>query len=236
MKNFIDFRLRYYSKTFQNPEDVLEYLFCSLGNGVELDNKGYLIGNYRGDEAYVFGEPKALDKIYPWSDHFKAYEKLAGCRDVGFKEAAKHFIECIKITPDTVQYIDKWKENIEDMGNTLLNIPTIKDPYDIEDMDKFLDDIKNDEKTKDAPLDGTVIPESNSVYKIWFFDVQWSDCPKSVEKEVVSAWHLRELGNDDYMWQVNLDEELFEEYPRTYFWLKHKGVPENEKVVIHWWW
>lgn len=236
MKEFIEFKLRYYSRIFQTPEDVLEHLFATLGNGIELDNKGYLIGNYKSNEPYHFGTPKALNKIYPWSDYSKPYEKFAGCRDVGFKDAAKHFIECIKVTPDTVKYIDKWKENIDLVEDSLLNTPTIQDPYDIEDMEKFLQDIKEEKKTKDAPLDGTVIEESNSVYKIWFFDVQWSDCPESVEKEVISAWNVNELGNDNYIWKIKFNEDFFKEYPRIYFWLKHKGVAENEEVIIHWWW
>jgi hypothetical protein len=76
----------------------------------------------------------------------------------------------------------------------------------------------------------------NSVYKVWFFDVQWSDCPEEVEKEVIKAWRSYELGNDQYILKKSLDEELFEEMPCVYYWLKHKGVQDNEEVIIHWWW
>lgn len=76
----------------------------------------------------------------------------------------------------------------------------------------------------------------NSVFKKWFFDVQWSDCPDEVQEEVIESWRDYELGNDRYFWTATLDEELFETYPRIYFWLEHKGVPKGEEVIVHWWW
>lgn len=83
----------------------------------------------------------------------------------------------------------------------------------------------------DNPPDG-----EESVTKKWFFDVQWSDCPEEVEKEVRQSWRDYELGNDFFFWKATLDEDLFEEYPAIYFWLEHKGVPKGEEVLIHWWW
>lgn len=76
----------------------------------------------------------------------------------------------------------------------------------------------------------------NSVYKKWFFDVQWSDCPDEVQTEVIQSWEDYELGNDAYFWTATLDEELFDEYPLIYFWLEHKGVQKDEEVIVHWWW
>lgn len=81
------------------------------------------------------------------------------------------------------------------------------------------------------PSDG-----DDSVRKVWFFDVQWSDCPIEVEQEVISAWQDYELGNDRYIIKCKLDEDLFEDYPNIYFWLQHKGVEQNAQVIIHWWW
>lgn len=83
----------------------------------------------------------------------------------------------------------------------------------------------------DKPSDG-----HDSVTKVWYFDVQWSDCPVEVEEQVIQVWEDYELGNDRYMFKCNLDEELFEEYPAIYFWLEHKGVQKGEKVIVHWWW
>lgn len=78
----------------------------------------------------------------------------------------------------------------------------------------------------------------DSIRKIWFFDVQWSDCPNFVEKEVRKLWADHELGNDGFIYKYNPKynkEFLSIEYPYIYGWFKHKGV-ENEEVVIHWWW
>lgn len=55
----------------------------------------------------------------------------------------------------------------------------------------------------DNPPDG-----KNSIEKKWFFDVQWSDCPEEVEKEVRESWCDRCLGNDNYFWTATLDEDL----------------------------
>ena len=75
-----------------------------------------------------------------------------------------------------------------------------------------------------------------SVRKVWFFDVQWSDCPVEVESDVRKLWRDFEFGNDYYMFKGKLDAELFDSYPMIYMWLKHKGVQEDELVIIHWWW
>lgn len=243
MKNYITFNLQHYNRMFKRPINVLGHLFATNGNGVGLDNKGYLQGNYRGEEAFVFGAPVALDHVYPWSTYTECqpFRKLAGCRDVGFKEAAKYFIDCIEVTPNSVDGISIWKENIEIVRSVLLDTPTIEDesPKDLSmegSMELFLDKIKGEKTTSQHPVDGTKIEASNSVYKKWYFDVQWSDCPTYVEKEVREAWGDYELGNDRYIWRTTLDEELFADYPRVYLWLKHKGVPDGEEVIIHWWW
>lgn len=239
MKQFVEHRLKYYERIFKHPSDVVEHMFATLGNGMELDHKGFIRGTYVDDnEPYEFPEPVAFKFVYPWSDteEHQPFRDLAGCRNVGFREAAQYFIECIKVTPDDVEYVGKWKENLHMVEDVLLNTPTIEERYTIDDMDKFLDDIKDDNITLNAPVDGTVLPEKESVYKVWYFDVQWSDCPKTVEKEVVSLWQDMEFGNDHYMYKTDVDEELFEQYPCIYFWLKHKGVQDTEKVIVHWWW
>lgn len=238
MKSLIEYYLNHNAMKNNLPR-VIEHIFATLGNGIEMDHHGYIRGNYRDDEAFEFPEPTPFEWIYPWSksEEFQPFRKLAGCRDTGFKDAAKYFIECIKATPDDVANIAEWKENLSVVEDVLLNTPDIEPRYSSkDDMDKFLDDIKEEEPTSNAPEDGTVLEERNSVYKIWFFDVQWSDCPEYVEEEVANLWRDHELGNDYYMWKRTLDDEMFESYPRIYFWLKHKGVAEGEEVVVHWWW
>ena len=230
--------MKFYPSIFPHPSKVVEHMFATNGNGINLNNKGYLSANYGGDEIYDFPEPVPYSFIYPWSTHeeFQPFRDLAGCRDKGFKECVQYFIDCIMVTPDDVEYIKPWKDNIETVKDVLLNTPPIEDPYSINDMEKFLNDIKDSMPTSSAPVDGTDVGDYNSVYKVWYFDVQWSDCPTLVENEVISAWQEQELGNDRYMWKTELNKDLFDNYPRVYFWLKHKGVTDGEKVVIHWWW
>lgn len=238
MKEYIRNSIRNYPSLFKTPIDTLVHLFSVNGNGIDMSIKGYINVNYRGRESFEFNEPVPLHYIYPWNntERYQPFRNYAGCRDVGFKEAAQYFIDCVMITPDTVESILDWKANIETVRSVLLNTPEITDPYTIDDMDKFLADVAKEEPTSKAPRDGTVLENTNSVRKVWFFDVQWSDCPKSVENEVREIWSDRGLGNDYYVYKTDLDEELFENYPRVYFWLKHKGVSEGEKVIVHWWW
>jgi hypothetical protein len=215
-------------------------MFAVLGNGVSLDNKGYLRGNYKSKETYNFPAPEPLESIYPWSKEkeFHPFRKLAGCRDVGFKECAQYFIDCVKITPDSLDGIKEWKNNIHTVEQILLETPTIEDEYSIDDLDKFLSNVAKDKVTDQNPADPSYhsAEPNSSVRKVWFFDVQWSDCPKSVESEVRSLWRSQELGNDSYFSKWDLGEDLFESYPKIYFWLVHKGVPKGESVYIHWWW
>ena len=237
MKYFIEDNLNAYGM-FSKPSQVLKHAFCTLGNGIHLNLQGYLEGNYRSEECYEFGEPEPINHIYRWStdEEFQPFRELAGCRDVGFKESFAYFIECLKITPDTVDYIKEWKENIPLMEDVIYNTPTITDEYtSINDIDGFLTKLKASVTTTDDHGGSTTNP-TNSVDKRWFFDVQWSDCPDFVEKEVRQSWDDYELGNDKYIWKAKVDKELYEAYPNIYFWLKHKGVPDGEKVYVHWWW
>jgi len=227
-----------------SEQAAIEHIFCTLGNGIDLNHKGYISGNYQSEEAYIFGEPKPFSYVYPWSDtkQFQPFRDLAGCRDVGFKECAEYFIKCLEITPDQIMSghhdmgAKKWKENIEEIRSVLLETPTIKDSFtDPDDIEGFLVSLKGKDTSYgnkwNNPSDG-----DESVKKVWFFDVQWSDCPEEVEQEVRQAWRDYELGNDRYIIKRELDLELFDDYPRIYLWLKYKGVKEGEKVIIHWWW
>lgn len=239
MKTYIENCLKYYPTIVGSPSDVVEHMFATLGNGVDLNNKGFINENYRCEEPFEFPSPTTLKCVYPWSDteEYQPFRKLAGCRDVGFKEAAEYFIECIKLTPDTVEGIRDWKDNLDTVVEVLLGTNPIEDEYsDTEEgYQKFIEKL-NGVSTIDNIQDETEVTKRDSVTKHWFFDVQWSDCPDFVEEEVRHLWGDYELGNDKYIAMVTLDEELFEEYPNIYFWLRHKGVEEDGKVIVHWWW
>lgn len=239
MKTYIEDALEYHSLIFKTPADVVEHMFATLGNGVNLNNKGYLSDNDSCDEVYPFPEPQPLKYIYPWTDteRYQPFRDLAGCRDLGFKDAAQYFIDCIKITPDSVDGISGWKENLNIVEDVLLNTPAIVEEYASVEVGypKFLSKLKC-KSSIDNIQDGTPIPQQESVSKRWFFDVQWSDCPDFVESEVRHLWGEYGLGNDNYIVQKELDDELFNTYPNIYYWLMHKGVEKGDKVIIHWWW
>lgn len=227
-----------YYQSKQHPSQVVEHLFCTLGNGVHLNHKGYIPGNYCSQEVFQFPEPTPFEYIYPWSENeqFQPFRELAGCRDVGFRETCEYFLACLELTPDSVEGAVKWKENIDTIRTVLLDTPPITDKISgPDDMEGFLAYLKGKDTSYASKWDQEPDGE-NSVKKVWFFDVQWSDCPTEVEAEVRHMWRAHELGNDNYIVKRNLDEGLYDDYPMIYMWLKHKGVQEDEFVIIHWWW
>lgn len=237
MNSYIENNIKYQSR-HSTPAAVLANLFTVLGNGEGMNLKGYLENySYEHVTSFAFGEPVPFQWLYPFDDdvQFQTFRKYIGCREAGFKDAVRYFIECVKVSPDSPELI-KWKANIEQM-NVLLDSPEIEDEYaSVDEMDKFLSKIKAGEDTLHNPMDGTVLEPNDSIQKVWFFDVQWSDCPKFVEREVRQLWKDREFGNDNYFAKFDVGSELFERYPNIYFWLVHKGVPLGERVHIHWWW
>lgn len=94
--------------------------------------------------------------------------------------------------------------------------------------------------------------------KQWVLDAQWTDCPLDVEQVVKDLWRYHELGNDKYMLRASIDslrelvtagEEVnkFDEVKREWGYtplvvqplidyLIEKGIPEDEVIIIHWWW
>jgi len=88
------------------------------------------------------------------------------------------------------------------------------------------------------------IPEDTpkSLSKVFYLDVQWSDCPVEVEKDVKKLWKSYNLGNDYYFLKLSIkdlvdmtfDKNLTLDYLIQY--LREQNLPENEKVIIHWWW
>lgn len=75
-------------------------------------------------------------------------------------------------------------------------------------------------------------PFKSSIQNKIIFEVQWSDCPVEVEKEVKKLWSDYELGNDhSYInWE---SEEQGQDYPIIDEYLKSKNITE---CLIHWWW
>lgn len=94
--------------------------------------------------------------------------------------------------------------------------------------------------------------------KQWVLDAQWTDCPLDVEAVVKDLWRYHELGNDKYMLRSSINslrelvaagEEVnkFDEVKREWGYtpivvqplidyLIEKGIPEDEVIIIHWWW
>lgn len=218
--------------------DGLVILFAVLGNGYNLDNCGYIQQIARDDELPDLPEPTGLRWIYPYSKEkeYQPFNLLKGCRNPGFKELLLHFIACIELTDDNITDIKEWKDNIDSLYK-VLNAPLFNGPQlDKNDMDTFLNLIKDEQCTYQTTRDDTQLPKKDSVYKTWFFDVQWSDCPVSIQDEVRILWDRHNLGNDLFCIKQKLSDHFFEYYPLTYMWLKHKGVSEGETFVIHWWW
>jgi hypothetical protein len=104
---------------------------------------------------------------------------------------------------------------------------------------------------------------NQGVKKVWMLDAQWSTCPVEVENEVKELWRYWELGNDDYMARRSINDLLeMKENGFTverWYWgekreeqlgwvkepgsvdiiiqyLREQGVPDDEDVIIHWWW
>lgn len=235
MKDYIECAMKYYPNMFQHPSQVLEHLFCTLGNGEDLNNKMKLNKNYSCKDIYDFPNPVPFKWIYPWSEskQFQPFRKYIGCQDVGFKESVEYFLACLKITPREVA--GEWLDNVDLIRRVLskhVHLPS----YDKDDVDGFIKSLGSYKKSIDNIQDGTKVSAAASVRKVWFFDAQWSDLPKEVEDEVRHLWKDYELGNDNYMVKRELDDELFEDYPKIYLWCKYRGVQEGEQIIIHWWW
>lgn len=226
--DYIKYTLQYYDKLYKKPVDVLHHLFCVLGNGHDLCLQGYLDGR----EEYIFNvsdlKPEPLIDIYPYAAT-KYVLKLAGCVNTGFKEAVDYFIDCLLITPDSTKNVKKWKKNIDDLYK-LRDTPYKLNLYATKELAEIT--FKNDL----AVATFSNYKTHDSVSKEYVFDVQWSDCPSFVMEEVRQLWRWWGLGNDDFIKKITLNDSFFKDYPRIYMWLKHKGVPENAKVWVHYWW
>lgn len=221
-----------YSSYYISERNFLQEIICVLGSGNNLDLKGHFNSHSWADFT-ITEEVLPLTNIYPYYSSFN-YMRLAGCTNPGFKDAVQYLIDCILVTPDSVDDIRAWKDNIQCLEQLRDALP-IEDEYSEEKAEaSFKRDLDKSSETTGSRCN---IPEApNSVSKVYFFDVQWSDCPIFVYEEVRQIWIDYDLGNDYYIYKTQLDSELLESYPRVYSWLKHKGVKEDERVIIHWWW
>lgn len=126
MSDCIEPKLKQYPELYSHPVDILEHMFCVLGNGVDKhtfceirecsyeDDDGntrfYTIGGYTlSAEMFENMEPVSLKSLYPFSDTeryqpFRAYKGINVEPNVeGIKAAAKYFIKCLKLTtPETM--------------------------------------------------------------------------------------------------------------------------------------
>lgn len=95
-----------------------------------------------------------------------------------------------------------------------------------------------------------------ALHKMWVLDAQWTDCPLDVYQIIRRLWTVHNLGNDVYILRRSIDdllelEDLFTEewdnqkreyvtepldiYPLIKY-LRDKGIPDDEDIIIHWWW
>lgn len=231
--DYLSHKVRF-SSTFKTKISFLSYLFCTLGTGIHLNLKGYIEG-FKDAEFIIPKDLEPLTWIYP-VNNINAHMTLAGCVNKGFKEAVQYLIDCILITSDDISNIKSWKDNIH-LLEELRDTPPIEDNYKTikEGKDTFYEQLNKSAETTASRCHGDITTQE-SVSKVWFFDVQWSDCPTFIEEEVRQLWSDYDLGNDDYFYKSTLNSELYNRYPRIYLWLEHKGVKEDERVMIHWWW
>lgn len=229
--SLLQHKLKYYSQIYKSELDVIHQIICVLGNGVSLDNKGYI---YAREDIQITEPVKPLKNVYPFTRKDYVLE-LAGCRNKGFKEAVQYLIDCILITPDQLRDIKQWKDNISVLEE-LRDAPLFVDHYESKEqgLEYFNKELESCTTTTETGSNKDSV--RSSVRNVKFFDVQWSDCPTFVLEDIKQIWSDFHLGNDDYIYKTALDDDLFERYPRVYFWLLHKDVKINEQVIIHWWW
>lgn len=87
------------------------------------------------------------------------------------------------------------------------------------------------------PEEKNHLEEKAGLQKVWFLDAQWSTCPKEVQKEVIKLWKDYDLGNDHYMLQLSVNDLL--EFKNTEYivqYIREHDIPDDETVIIHWWW
>lgn len=94
------------------------------------------------------------------------------------------------------------------------------------------------EDWKDKPCDGT-----KALAKVWYLNVQWSDCPVEVEKEVIALWKEFGLGNDNYILKLSINsleelknDNIIEGCIIQYILEQIPDIGMDETIIVHWWW
>ena len=105
---------------------------------------------------------------------------------------------------------------------------------DMKDSKKTINYEENPDYLTDGKLDWNKVPhgEKPSIRNQIIFEVQWSDCPVEIAKEVHKLWVDAGYGNDHYYysWEMVENEET---YPVIAEYLKSKNITD---CLIHWWW
>lgn len=96
--------------------------------------------------------------------------------------------------------------------------------------------------------------EPKGLRKVWFLDAQWSTCPKEVEDQVKDLWRYFERGNDHYIIKISTNgllEHAGSEIEKCngsgwvtgelnvdaiVQYIREHNIPDDEQIVIHWWW
>lgn len=136
MIDYIEDSMDRYPSLFREKIDVLDHMFCTLGNGVDLTVLGEVRMMRVHDTTYKVGgrkfvpfeaDPVPLRSIYSWSDHegFQPFRKLdpdqmSASDAEGIRSYARYFVDCLELTTE------------EDM---------IDDHYGLKDFDVYHNDI-----------------------------------------------------------------------------------------------
>ena len=95
---------------------------------------------------------------------------------------------------------------------------------------KSYEERKTEISVKPTLIDST--DPDGCIKSVIVMDVQWSDCPEDVVKEVKQLWGDYDHGNDYYYQKFDVLES-YEDYPLIAKYLESKGILE---CLIHWWW
>lgn len=97
-------------------------------------------------------------------------------------------------------------------------------------------------KYKGKPLSEKYSP---SFRQVWLLDVQCSDAPKELNREVEYIWESWSLGNDFYYKKFTLKDlklEYEEDLPLITKYILEEihnrdlSIKDEDQILIHWWW
>lgn len=97
-------------------------------------------------------------------------------------------------------------------------------------------------KWNDTPNPKDVEP---ALKQVWVLDLQWSDCPKELEREAKYMWESWNLGNNHCYKDFTLKElksaystdlPLIIKYISEQIEIRNLDIKEKDQILIHWWW